>query len=198
MQEKTNKIKTGIYSGSFNPIHIGHLALANWLCEFTEIEELWFLVTPHNPLKEKGDLMDDQLRFEWVKKAVANYPKFKASDFEFSLPQPTYSIYTLQALEKAYPDREFYFIMGADNWKYISRWFEYERIISNYPILVYPRRGFDIEIPKQYTQVKKVEAPLIEISSTFIREAWKAGKDIRFFLPEALRQISFKTQSNLI
>lgn len=198
MQEKTNKIKTGIYSGSFNPIHIGHLALANWLCEFTEIEELWFLVTPHNPLKEKGDLMDDQLRFEWVKKAVANYPKFKASDFEFSLPQPTYSIYTLQALEKAYPDREFYFIMGADNWKYISRWFEYEKIISNYPILVYPRRGFDIEIPKQYTQVKKVEAPLIEISSTFIREAWKAGKDIRFFLPEALRQISFKTQSNLI
>ncbi len=198
MQEKTNKIKTGIYSGSFNPIHIGHLALANWLCEFTEIEELWFLVTPHNPLKEKGDLMDDQLRFEWVKKAVANYPKFKASDFEFSLPQPTYSIYTLQALEKAYPNREFYFIMGADNWKYISRWFEYERIISNYPILVYPRRGFDIEIPKQYTQVKKVEAPLIEISSTFIREAWKAGKDIRFFLPEALRQISFKTQSNLI
>ena len=198
MQEKTNKIKTGIYSGSFNPIHIGHLALANWLCEFTEIEELWFLVTPHNPLKEKGDLMDDQLRFEWVKKAVANYPKFKASDFEFSLPQPTYSIYTLQALEKAYPDREFYFIMGADNWKYISRWFEYERIISNYPILIYPRRGFDIEIPKQYTQVKKVEAPLIEISSTFIREAWKAGKDIRFFLPEALRQISFKTQSNLI
>lgn len=192
MQEKTNKIKTGIYSGSFNPIHIGHLALANWLCEFTEIEELWFLVTPHNPLKEKGDLMDDQLRFEWVKKAVANYPKFKASDFEFSLPQPTYSIYTLQALEKAYPNREFYFIMGADNWKYISRWFEYERIISNYPILVYPRRGFDIEIPKQYTQVKKVEAPLIEISSTFIREAWKAGKDIRFFLPEALRQISFK------
>ena len=198
MQEKTNKIKTGIYSGSFNPIHIGHLALANWLCEFTEIEELWFLVTPHNPLKEKGDLMDDQLRFEWVKKAVANYPKFKASDFEFSLPQPTYSIYTLQALENAYPNREFYFIMGADNWKYISRWFEYERIISNYPILVYPRRGFDIEIPKQYTQVKKVEAPLIEISSTFIREAWKAGKDIRFFLPEALRQISFKTQSNLI
>lgn len=198
MQEKTNKIKTGIYSGSFNPIHIGHLALANWLCEFTEIEELWFLVTPHNPLKEKGDLMDDQLRFEWVKKAVANYPKFKASDFEFSLPQPTYSIYTLQALEKAYPNREFYFIMGADNWKYISRWFEYEKIISNYPILVYPRRGFDIEIPKQYTQVKKVEAPLIEISSTFIREAWKAGKDIRFFLPEALRQISFKTQSNLI
>lgn len=191
MQKEVSKIKTGIYSGSFNPIHIGHLALANWLCEYTEIDELWFLVTPHNPLKEKGDLLDDQLRYEWVKKAVADYPKFKASDFEFTLPQPTYSIYTLQALEKAYPDREFYFIMGADNWKHISRWFEYEKIISNYPIFVYPRKGFEIEIPAQYTRVKKVDAPIIEISSTFIRTAWKEGKDIRFFLPESLRHISF-------
>lgn len=191
MQKEVSKIKTGIYSGSFNPIHIGHLALANWLCEFTEIEELWFLVTPHNPLKQKDDLIDDLTRYEWVKKAIADYPKFKASDFEFTLPQPTYSIYTLQALEKAYPDREFYFIMGADNWQYISRWFEYEKIISNYPILVYPRKGFEIEIPAQYTRVKKVDAPIIEISSTFIRSAWKEGKDIRFFLPESLRHISF-------
>jgi nicotinate-nucleotide adenylyltransferase len=191
MQKEVSKIKTGIYSGSFNPIHIGHLALANWLCEFTEIEELWFLVTPHNPLKQKDDFIDDSTRYEWVKKAIADYPKFKASDFEFTLPQPTYSIYTLQALEKAYPDREFYFIMGADNWQYISRWFEYEKIISNYPILVYPRKGFEIEIPAQYTRVKKVDAPIIEISSTFIRTAWKEGKDIRFFLPESLRHISF-------
>ncbi len=191
MQKEVSKIKTGIYSGSFNPIHIGHLALANWLCEFTEIEELWFLVTPHNPLKEKGDLYDDQLRYEWVKTAIADYPKFKASDFEFTLPQPSYSLYTLQALEKAYPNREFYFIMGADNWKYISKWFEYEKLISNYPIFIYPRKGFDIEIPSQYTRVKKVDAPIIEISSTFIRETWKAGKDVRFFLPESLRNISF-------
>ena len=191
MQKEVSKIKTGIYSGSFNPIHIGHLALANWLCEFTEIEELWFLVTPHNPLKEKGDLYDDQLRYEWVKTAIADYPKFKASDFEFTLPQPSYSLYTLQALEKAYPNREFYFIMGADNWKYISKWFEYEKLISNYPIFIYPRKGFDIEIPSQYTRIKKVDAPIIEISSTFIRETWKAGKDVRFFLPESLRNISF-------
>lgn len=191
MQKEVSKIKTGIYSGSFNPIHIGHLALANWLCEFTEIEELWFLVTPHNPLKEKGNLYDDRLRYEWVKTAIADYPKFKASDFEFTLPQPSYSIYTLQALEKAYPNREFYFIMGADNWKCISKWFEYEKLISNYPIFIYPRKGFDIEIPSQYTRVKKVDAPIIEISSTFIRETWKEGKDIRFFLPESLRNISF-------
>ncbi|MDO4755468.1 MAG: nicotinic acid mononucleotide adenylyltransferase, partial [Parabacteroides sp.] len=88
---------------------------------------------------------------------------------------------------------EFYFIMGADNWKYISRWFEYEKIISNYPIFVYPRKGFEIEIPAHYTRVKKVDAPIIEISSTFIRTAWKEGKDIRFFLPESLRHISFQS-----
>ena len=97
LKENTvSKRKTGIYSGSFNPVHIGHLALANWLCEFTELDELWFLITPHNPLKEKEELMDDRLRYELVKKSIAGYPKFHASDFEFSLPQPTYTINTLR------------------------------------------------------------------------------------------------------
>ncbi|MBQ8531144.1 MAG: nicotinate-nucleotide adenylyltransferase [Parabacteroides sp.] len=198
MVKQESTIKTGIYSGSFNPIHIGHLALANWLCEYTELDELWFLVTPHNPLKEKSDLMDDQLRLKLVQRAIADYPKFKASDFEFSLPQPTYSVYTLQALEQAYPNREFYFIMGADNWKYISRWYKYETILSNYPIFVYPRKGFEIEIPESYPHIKKVDAPLIEISSTFIRQAWKERKDIRFFLPEAIRDLSIVPQNNNI
>lgn len=198
MVKQESTIKTGIYSGSFNPIHIGHLALANWLCEYTELDELWFLVTPHNPLKEKSDLMEDQLRLKLVQRAIADYPKFKASDFEFSLPQPTYSVYTLQALEQAYPNREFYFIMGADNWKYISRWYKYETILSNYPIFVYPRKGFEIEIPESYPHIKKVDAPLIEISSTFIRQAWKEGKDIRFFLPEAIRDLSIVPQNNNI
>ena len=198
MVKQESTIKTGIYSGSFNPIHIGHLALANWLCEYTELDELWFLVTPHNPLKEKSDLMDDQLRLKLVKRAIADYSKFKSSDFEFSLPQPTYSVYTLQALEQAYPNREFYFIMGADNWKYISRWYKYETILSNYPIFVYPRKGFEIEIPESYPHIKKVDAPLIEISSTFIRQAWKEGKDIRFFLPEAIRDLSIIPQNNNI
>lgn len=160
LKENTvSKRKTGIYSGSFNPVHIGHLALANWLCEFTELDELWFLITPHNPLKEKEELMDDRLRYELVKKSIAGYPKFHASDFEFSLPQPTYTINTLRTLEASYPDREFYFIMGADNWKYITRWVEYEAIISNYPIFIYPRKGFDVEIPAQYPHIKKVDAP---------------------------------------
>ncbi|WP_293669722.1 nicotinate (nicotinamide) nucleotide adenylyltransferase [uncultured Parabacteroides sp.] len=185
--KENNKLKTGIFSGSFNPVHIGHLALANWLCEFAGLDELWFVITPHNPLKKRDDLMDDRLRLELVEAAIAGYPKFKASDFEFSLPQPTYTIDTLRALEKTYPDRQFHFIMGADNWAFIKRWKESDQLISNYPILVYPRKGYEIQIPSDIPSIRKVDAPLMEISSTFIRESLKAGKDVRFFLPEAIR-----------
>ena len=165
------------------------MALANWLCEFAGLDELWFVITPHNPLKKRDDLMDDRLRLELVEAAIAGYPKFKASDFEFSLPQPTYTIDTLRALEKTYPDRQFHFIMGADNWASIKRWKESDQLISDYPILIYPRKGYEIQIPKDYLHIRTVDAPLIEISSTFIRTALKEGKDIRFFLPEAVRSL---------
>lgn len=185
--KEIKKLNTGIFSGSFNPVHIGHLALANWLCEFAGLDEVWFVITPHNPLKDRSNLMDDRLRYELVEASIAGYPKFKASDFEFSLPQPTYTIDTLRALEKTYPDRQFHFIMGADNWAFIKRWKESDQLISNYPILVYPRKGYEIQIPSDIPSIRKVDAPLIEISSTFIRESLKAGKDVRFFLPEAIR-----------
>lgn len=185
--KEIKKLNTGIFSGSFNPVHIGHLALANWLCEFAGLDEVWFVITPHNPLKDRSNLMDDRLRYELVETSIAGYPKFKASDFEFSLPQPTYTIDTLRALEKTYPDRQFHFIMGADNWAFIKRWKESDQLISNYPILVYPRKGYEIQIPSDIPSIRKVDAPLMEISSTFIRESLKAGKDVRFFLPEAIR-----------
>ncbi len=190
LKENTaGKRKTGIYSGSFNPVHIGHLALANWLCEFTELDEIWFLITPHNPLKEKEELIDDRLRYELVKKSIAGYPKFKVSDIEFSLPQPTYTIDTLRTLDRLYPEREFYFIMGADNWTSISRWKESETIIANYPILIYPRKGYEVKLNNSMPHIRYVEAPQIEVSSTFIRQSLRTGKDVRFFLPEAIRDI---------
>ena len=119
--------------------------------------------------------------------AIADYPKFKVSDIEFHLPQPSYTIDTLHTLSRTYPERDFYFIMGADNWTIFPRWRKHEEILREYPILIYPRKGFDILIPDAYPNVKKVDAPLMEISSTFIREAFRAGKDIRFFLPEGVR-----------
>lgn len=192
MEEKpilntAGSLKTGIFSGSFNPIHIGHLALANWLCEYGGLDEVWFLVTPHNPLKERNELMDDELRLEMVREAIGAYPKFKVSDFEFSLPQPSYTIDTLQALQNTYPDHLFHFVIGADNWNQIDKWKDYQSLLKKYPILIYPRKGFEIHIPAYYPHIRAVEAPLIEISSTFIRQACKEGKDVRFFLPEKIR-----------
>ncbi len=191
INDSAMKIKTGIYSGSFNPVHIGHLALANWLCEYTELDELWFMITPHNPLKNKDDLFDDHLRLNWVKAAIAGYPKFKASDFEFSLPQPTYTITTLRKLRETHTDRSFHLIMGADNWKHIHQWKDSDMLLNEFPILVYPRKGYSIDIPEKYKQVKAVNSPIIEISSSFIRESVKKGKDVRFFLPQTLQSIDF-------
>lgn len=194
--DKTGKIQIGIYSGSFNPVHIGHLALANWLCEFAGLDEIWFLITPHNPMKKRNELMEDRLRYELVEASIAGYSKFKVSDIEFTLPQPTYTIDTLRHLQKSHPEHEFHFIMGADNWLSVDRWKESEALISGYPILVYPRKGYHINIPENRPNVRMVNAPLIEISSSFIREAIKEGKDVRFFLPEVVRNKYFLLQNN--
>lgn len=182
-------IKTGIFSGSFNPIHIGHLALANWLCEYEELDEVWFVVTPQNPLKKQEDLMDDHLRLVMVEAAIQGYAKFKISSIEYNLPKPSYTIDTLEALEKKYPDHSFHLIIGADNWHLISRWKEYQKILTNYPVWIYPRAGYEVVIPADYPFVRQVYAPLMEISSTFIRTSFQQGKDVRFFLPEAIRHI---------
>ena len=137
-------IRTGVFSGSFNPIHIGHLALANYLCEYGEVDEVWFLVTPQNPFKQKAELLGDDLRLEMVRRAVAGYPRFVASDFEFRLPRPSYTVNTLHHLAEAYPDREFYLIIGADNWASFAQWKSPEEILAHHHLLIYPRRPYEV------------------------------------------------------
>lgn len=185
MAEK-GKIRTGIFGGSFNPVHIGHLALANYLCEYSGLDEIWFLVSPHNPLKKQEELWDDDLRLELVRLAVADYPKFRASDFEFHLPRPSYMVNTLKSLREAYPDREFTLIIGADNWQLFPRWHKAGELLANYPILIYPRPGYPVDKDSLPPTAEVVETPLLEVSSTFIRQALQEGKDIRFFLPAAV------------
>jgi len=186
--EKKTPIRTGIFGGSFNPIHIGHLALANYLCEYGGLDEIWFLVSPHNPLKEQGGLWDDDLRLELVRLATADYPRFHASDFEFHLPRPSYMVHTLDALQEAYPDRRFTLIIGADNWAVFPRWYQPEEIIRRHEILVYPRPGYPIDPTHLPDSVQLVDTPLLEISSTFIRQALDEGKDVRYFLHPAVYQ----------
>ena len=182
------KLRTGIFGGSFNPIHIGHLALANYLCENDYIDELWFLVSPQNPFKQNEKLLDDKTRLRMVNAAVRGYGRFYVSDFEFSLPKPSYTINTLNKLSETYTDRDFYLIIGADNWAAFDRWKSPEEIISKHHVLVYPRLGYDIlEMLPQ--NVRAVDSPLIEVSSTFIRESISQGKDVRYFLHHAVYEI---------
>jgi nicotinate-nucleotide adenylyltransferase len=127
--------------------------------------------------------MDENKRFRMVEIAIDGYPKFKASNFEFTLPRPSYTIHTLRELHKLFPDKTFQLIIGADNWEKMSYWKEYEELINEFSIIIYPRKDHEITIPRNYTNIKKADAPLLEISSTFIRRAIKENKDIRFFLP---------------
>lgn len=191
MEKKS--VRTGIFGGSFNPIHIGHLALANYLCEFGHVDEVWFLISPQNPFKQDKKLLDDCLRLELVRAAVAGYPRFRASDFEFSLPRPSYTVNTLHQLTAVYPEKEFHLIIGADNWSAFDRWKSAQEILDHYPILVYPRQGYEIKEKALPPHVKAVDSPLIDISSTFIRESLASGKDMRYFLhPEVYRIIKEK------
>lgn len=185
---KNNKRETGLtglFFGSFNPPHIGHLAIANYLAEHTALKEIWFVVTPQNPLKKKESLLDDRTRLELVRLAVDDDPRFRVSDIEFSLPQPSYTINTLVYLREKHPERNFALIMGADNLTSIHKWKNYDIIIREYPIFVYPRPNYLIPTLHQ-GNIVVTEAPLMEISSSFIRESIRNEKDPKFFLPKAV------------
>lgn len=188
----------GIFGGSFNPIHIGHLALANYLCEYGEVDEVWFLVSPHNPLKERGDLWPDELRLKLVQLAIDGYEKFKASDFEFHLPRPSYMVNTLRALRESYPEHTFTLIIGSDNWEVFPRWYKYDELLAENQLVIYPRLDYPIDEEALPPNVRLVDTPLLEISSTFIRQALKEGKDVRYFLPmkvwEHIKEFRFRNK----
>lgn len=179
----------GIFSGSFNPIHVGHLILANYITEFTEVDEVWFLVTPHNPLKEVEGLLGEQERLHMVELALKDYPKLKASDFEFILSRPSYTVNTLDALSEEYPEHTFSLIIGADNWEVFDKWKAHDTILEKYRIKVYPRLDSRLVIaPKMRSKVEALDSPIVEISSTFIRESLAKGKMVKSFLPAEVYQ----------
>lgn len=166
---------------------MGHLMLANYISAFTSVEEIWFVVSPQSPLKKADDLLDDDIRLEMVRLALQDYDQLIPSDVEFRMPRPSYTIDTLDALTQAHPDRRFSLIIGSDNWSVFDRWKGYERLIRDYRILIYPRLGVNVVIPEQYREtIQPVNAPVIEISSTFIRHSIRDGKNIRAFLPPAV------------
>ena len=187
----------GIFGGSFNPIHTGHIALAKSLCEKAGLDEVWFMVSPMNPFKKAAtDLLDDQLRLEMVKKALEGEPQLQACDYEFHLPKPSYTWHTLQAISQDFSDIRFTLLIGGDNWAAFDKWYHHDDILAQYPIVVYPRKGSDIgEVPEGVTIV---ETPLLNISSTEIRHHIAKGESIHGMVPESIEQLAIQNYSSLI
>ena len=178
-------MQIGLYFGTFNPVHIGHLIIANHLVEYSNLDEVWMVVTPHNPFKTKSTLLDDYHRLQMVFLATESYDKIKPSDIEFKLPQPNYTVNTLAHLKDKYPQHQFSLIMGEDNLKSLHKWKNYEYLLENHPIYVYPRVSSSEETTVvSGAQIHKIDAPIIEISSTFIRQSIKEGKNTKPLLSE--------------
>jgi nicotinate-nucleotide adenylyltransferase len=178
-------MKIGLYFGTFNPIHIGHLIIANHLAEYSGLDQIWMVVTPHNPLKNKQTLLDDYQRLQLVFLATEDYPKIKPSDIEFKLPQPNYTVNTLAHLQEKYPQHVFSLIMGEDNLKSLHKWKNHEVILQNHEIYVYPRISSEEDnlTFKNNPKIHIIDAPIVEISSTFIRENIKNKKNVQPLLP---------------
>lgn len=179
-------MKIGLFFGTFNPIHVGHLTIANHMAEYTDLDQVWFVVTPHSPFKKKNSLLDDYQRLEMVYRAVKDYPKLRQSDIEFNLPQPNYTINTLTHLEEKYPEHSFALIMGEDNLKSFHKWKNYQVILELHDLYVYPRMSsgkVETEF-KEHPKIHFIDAPIMELSSTFIRKSIKDGKNVRPMLPE--------------
>jgi nicotinate-nucleotide adenylyltransferase len=188
-------MKIGLYFGTFNPIHVGHLIIANHMAEHADLDQVWMVVTPHNPLKKKSTLLDDYHRLQMVHLATEDFPKIKPSDIEFKLSQPNYTVNTLVHLQEKYPHYAFSLIMGEDNLRSLHKWKNYDAILENYDIYVYPRLEAKVQAGeatsletenlefRNHKRVHLIDAPVVEISSTFIRENIKRGKNVQPLLP---------------
>ena len=181
-------MKVGLYFGTFNPIHVGHLIIANHMVGFSDLDEVWFVVTPQSPHKKKQSLLANHHRYELVYIAVEDYPKLRPSDIEFKLSQPNYTVYTLAYISEKYPDKEFSLIMGEDNLKTFHKWKNYEAIIEHHDIYVYPRiSGGKVKNQfRDHPKVHRVDAPVIQISATHIRDSIKQNKNVQALLPKGV------------
>lgn len=182
-------MKIGLYFGSFNPIHIGHLIVAKHVAEHCDVNQIWFVVSPQNPLKETSSLLNEKSRYYLTQLAIESEPKFKASNIEFGLPRPSYTIDTMMHLTEKYPQHEFSIIMGGDSFQNIPKWKNYKELLKQFKIIIYNRPGFEIDSTLS-KNIEIVNAPLMDISSTFIRNAIKEKKSIKYLvIDEVIEEI---------
>ncbi|MEO5601830.1 MAG: nicotinate (nicotinamide) nucleotide adenylyltransferase [Cyclobacteriaceae bacterium] len=182
-------MKIGLFFGSFNPIHIGHLIIANIMAETTDLKKVWLVVSPQNPFKPSKGLLHEFDRIDMVRAAVYDHYKIEASDIEFNLPKPSYTIHTLVHLTEKHPDKEFKVIIGEDNLLNFMKWKNHERILEDYGLYVYPRPAAQPSELKMHPNVKMVEAPMLDISATFIRQCIRKHQSVRFMVPDAVEEM---------
>jgi nicotinate-nucleotide adenylyltransferase len=180
-------MKIGLYFGSFNPVHAGHLIIANHILNHSLLDRIWFVVSPQNPFKPSSGLLNEYNRLYLLKVATEDDARIKVSDMEFALPKPSYTSVTLAHMQEKYPDHEFSVVMGADSFQNIAKWHNAEYILEHFPILVYPRPGFEV-VNQMKARVSLVDAPLLEISATEVRQLIKSGKSIRYIVPDIVRE----------
>jgi nicotinate-nucleotide adenylyltransferase len=189
-------MKIGLLFGSFNPIHTGHLLIANYMVEYTELDKIWFVVSPQNPFKVNDELLDENLRLKMIEMAIADDNRFEACNIEFGMPKPNYTYLTLTTLVEKYPEHQFTPIIGGDNLQSFHLWKNYESILENYQLFVYRRAGFhENPLLANHKKISLYEVPLLNISSTYIRETLQAGKSIRYLVPKVVKE--FIDENNL-
>jgi len=185
----TTKVKIGLFFGSFNPIHVGHLIIANIMAETTDLKKVWFVISPQNPFKPSKGLLHEFDRYDMVRAAIHDNYKLEASDIEFHMPKPSYTVHTLIYLQEKHPDKEFVIIMGEDNLPSFQNWKNYQTILDNHEIYVYPRPGVQLSELRSHPKIRFVKAPLLDISATFIRDCVRKQQSIRYLVADAVEEI---------